>query len=120
MLNEIAEFLIFVGIIAFFAYTFLGDWWDIKRTEKTKLNNIHKIAQIKLISDDKKDIAQFITTNAQFLSNDMVKQLVERIELIKADSVINNDDNLKLRIDNLSDTSSSEEEETASEFKCRN
>ena len=104
MFDDIVGFLIFLGlgVVAACAYHFLGDWWDIKQAERTKLNSLNKIAQVKLVSDDKKDIAQFITLNAPFLSISMVKQLVSRIELLKADDVINNDDNLKQRIDDLS------------------
>ena len=56
-----------------------------------------RVAQVKLISDDPKDIEKFITANARYLSDRVVKQLVSRIELIKCDRIIA-DDSVRTRI----------------------
>lgn len=75
--------------------------FEIKRNYQLKHDNVAKIARVKLVSDDRKDIEKFITENAQYLSNEMVEQLVNRIELIKNDQVISADTDLKRRIDAL-------------------
>lgn len=84
---------------------FLSDWVDEKRSNwkesKEKHSSIDKIAQVKLVSDDAKGIEKFVTTNAQYLSDQMVKKLVLRIEEIKAGSIIAADDILKARISEL-------------------
>lgn len=71
-----------------------------KKTASTK-SNIEKLARVKSISDDPKDIEKFITDNTQYLSPELVELLVCRIELLKADKVIDNDNVLKTRIDAL-------------------
>ncbi len=84
---------------------FLSDWVDDKRASwkdsREKHSSIDKIAQVKLVSDDAKGIEKFVTTNAQYLSDQMVKRLVARIEEIKAGSVIAADDLLNARIAQL-------------------
>ena len=84
---------------------FLSDWIDSKRAQwkdsREKHNSIDKIAQVKLVSDDAKGIEKFVTTNAQYLSDQMVKKLVLRIEEIKAGNVIAADDILRARIAEL-------------------
>jgi predicted oxidoreductase len=62
--------------------------------------NSGKIALVKMVSDDPKDIEKFISANAQYLSDETVKKLVERIEMIKCDRIIN-EDSVKKRIDVL-------------------
>lgn len=83
----------------------LGDYisekLSLKRKSKAIVSNAEKFARVKMISDDSKDIEKFINDNAQYLSSDSVEQLVCRIELLKADSVIDGDNNLKTRIDAL-------------------
>lgn len=71
------------------------------RGNKEKYESTAKIAQVKLVSDDTKDIESFITNNAKYLSNEMVSKLVDRIEAIRTDQVINADTILKKRIDDL-------------------
>lgn len=84
---------------------FLGDFVsekiNLKRKNKSTASNAEKFARVKMISDDTKDIEKFINDNAQYLSPDSVEQLVCRIELLKADKVIDSDNNLKTRIDAL-------------------
>lgn len=93
-------------IVAFTLYQiFVSDWVEEKRAQwkegKNKVNTVDKIAQIKLVSDDAKGIEDFVTKNAQYLSDQMVKKLVSRIEDIKAGSVIAADEILKTRIAEL-------------------
>jgi hypothetical protein len=93
-----------VAVVAVYQI-FLSDWVDEKREQwrsgKNKVNSIDKIAQVKLVSDDAKGIENFVTENAQYLSDQMVKKLVARIEDIKAGSVIAADELLKTRIAEL-------------------
>lgn len=103
--SSIFEFLIFVGAVALIYYVFVSDWWGAKRLKfresKGKIGSIEKIALVKLVSDDKKDIEKFVTDNAAYLSDQMVKKLVARIESLKIDDVIRDDENLKKRIAEL-------------------
>lgn len=111
---SVFEFLLFVGALVIVYQVFLGDWIAAKRAQwrevKGKADSIDKIAQVKLVSGDVKDIEQFVTNNAQYLSLPMVKQLVARIESLQVDQVIATDELLKNRIANLQ---SEEEEENA-------
>jgi hypothetical protein len=106
MFSSIVEVLFAVGAATLLYQIFLSDYFRDKRIaveqKQSKHNSIDKVARVKLISDDPKDIEYFITTNSQYLSDDMVERLVSRIEDIKADQVVNNTDNvLKSRIDRL-------------------
>jgi uncharacterized membrane protein len=95
------EFCLFVFAVVVVYQIFLSDWIAAKRAQwkevKGKASSIDKIAQVKLVSDDAKGIEQFVTNNAQYLSDPMVKKLVARIEDIRAGSVISADEILKTR-----------------------
>ncbi len=95
------EFCLFVFAVVVVYQIFLSDWISAKRAQwkevKGKAASIDKIAQVKLVSDDAKGIEQFVTNNAQYLSDPMVKKLVARIEDIRAGSVISADEILKTR-----------------------
>jgi len=68
---------------------------------KVKQSSLDKIARVKMVSEDPKDIEKFITDNAQYLSEGMVAGLVGRIEMIRTDRIISDDNMLKKRIDAL-------------------
>lgn len=105
-MNKDLILLIAGGIVVFFIlYELLiadaiGNRLKKSRTRKLTTDKFEKIAQIKLISDDSKEIEKFISDNTEFLSDETVKKLVERMEVIKSDRIINND-NLKARIETL-------------------
>ncbi len=105
---------IFVGVSVVLYQIFISDWIKAKRLEvknsKSKYDSLEKIAQVKMVSDEPKDIEKFITDNAQYLSAEVVAKLVSRIEMIKTDQVINEDTLLKKRIDALEDPVEIEEE----------
>jgi predicted Zn-dependent peptidase len=87
--------------------TFLADWFDnkaeAKKTKATKLNSVTKMAMIKMVSDDPKEIENFVSNNVEYLSDQTVQQFVDRIESLKADSVIKLCDNvLKQKIEDVS------------------
>ncbi len=96
--------LCIVGVVVIYQ-VFLGDWVAAKRAQwkeaRGKADSIDKIAQVKLVSDDAKGIEQFVTNNAQYLSDQMVKKLVARIEDIKAGNVISADEIMKARFAEL-------------------
>jgi hypothetical protein len=103
---SLMEFVLFVFAVVVFYQIFLSDWISAKRAQwkeaRNKADSIEKIAQVKLVSDDAKGIEKFVTNNAQYLSHQMVKRLVARIEGIKADNVIiSSDESLKARIAEL-------------------
>ena len=97
--------LITAVVVVVLYYVFLSDWVENMRSNskesKAKTSNIEKIAQVKLVSADGKGIETFITENAQYLSDEMVKKLVARIEYLNADKVIAADEILKQRIEEL-------------------
>ncbi len=108
------EFCIFIVVAVSLYQIFLKDWFRSMRAqwkaESSKASNMDKIAQVKLVSNDPKDIEQFITNNAQYLSDQMVGRLVERIESLRTDRIIA-DELLKTRIEELPQPE--EEEENA-------
>jgi hypothetical protein len=114
LFSSIFELLMFLGAAALIYYIFISDWWRAQRAKHretySKSSNVEKIAQVKLVSDSRKDIEQFVTDNAQYLSNPMVAKLVARIESLKIDDVILADDNLKKRIAALPDQAQAEAE----------
>jgi len=114
LFSSIIEFLFVVGLAVVVYQVFLSDWVRARRLQvkesQAKFDSIDKIAQVKLVSDDAKDIEDFITKNAQYLSNEVVKRLVDRIEAIKTDQIISADTILKKRIDALEQPIEVEEE----------
>lgn len=105
LFTSFMEFCLAAIVVITLYQIFLSDWVDEKRTQwkesRIKVNSVDKIAQVKLVSDDAKGIEDFVTKNAQYLSDQMVKKLVARIEDIKAGSVIAADEILKTRIAEL-------------------
>lgn len=59
-----------------------------------------KIAKVKALSTNPKDIEKFIVDNAKTLSDATIDILVARMEMLAADRVIREDD-LKVRIDDI-------------------
>jgi hypothetical protein len=118
---SLMEFVLFVFAVVVVYQIFLSDWIAAKRMQwkeaRSKNDSIDKIAQVKLVSDDAKGIEKFVTNNAQYLSDQMVKKLVARIENIKVDGVISADEILKTRIAELEPE---EEAETIGERRTTN
>lgn len=88
-------------VVIYFVYElFLSDFFEAQiesfRQHKLTASNFDKIAKIKLVSDDPKEIEKFITDHAQFLSDVIVQLLVNRIAELKADKAIDNE-NIKLK-----------------------
>ena len=85
-----------VGIAAFIYQVFLSD--SIKqlitnrRESSDEKARINKIAKLILISDSFEEIEKFIKNNALNISNDMMKQLISRVEYLRADKIIQDDD----------------------------
>jgi hypothetical protein len=68
-----------------------------RTSRKANITAAEKIAKVKAVSDDIKDIETFIARNADNLSNDIIDILVARIEEIRAENIIG-EDSLKQRI----------------------
>lgn len=104
LFTTVMEFLFFVGACVLVYQVFLSDWLQGIRAANKERNSAkesaNKIAQVKLVSDDPKDIEKFISANAQYLSEETVKKLVGRIEMIKCDRIIY-EDSVKKRVDDL-------------------
>lgn len=116
LFSSLMEFVLFVFAVVVVYQIFLSDWIATKRAQwkvdKSKSGSIDKIAQVKLVSDDAKGIEEFVTTNASFLSDQMVKKLVARIESLKIDHVIAEDELLKTRIAELQPEEEEQDAET--------
>lgn len=117
LFSSLMEFVLFVFAVVVVYQIFLSDWVATKRAQwkidKSKSGSIDKIAQVKLVSDDAKGIEEFVTTNASYLSDQMVKRLVARIESLKVDQVIAEDELLKTRIAELQPEEEEQDAETA-------
>lgn len=111
---SIFQFLLFIGALVILYQVFLSDWFESKRAalkeSRGKFSSTDKIAQVKLVSGDVKDIEQFVTNNATYLSDQMVQKLAARIESLRVDNVILNEENLKKRIADLPQPEEDEEE----------
>lgn len=83
-----------------FLHDSVKDHYEEKRKLDEKTSNVEKIAKIKAVSDEAKDIEKFVTDNASYLSRGTIEILVARIEELKADKIINGEV-LKSRIDDL-------------------
>lgn len=84
MLEHIIEIIFAVGMVVLLYEVFISDSisdrWKAFRTRKEKTSDADKIARVKLVSEDAKDIEKFINSNAHDLSDEMVTKLVTRIE----------------------------------------
>jgi hypothetical protein len=99
MLLTIAEY-VFGGVVLLVLYQiFISDWIDDKlQSYKSKtqgLSAAEKLAQVKLVSHNAKDIETFISKNADNLSDTTVTKLVSRIEAISNEQVISADNLLE-------------------------
>ena len=76
-----------------------------KRAEKNRLlqtkNEAEKIAKVKALSTNTKELEKFIVDNAKTLSDATIDVLVARMEMLAVDHLIRDDD-LKMRIDDIS------------------
>lgn len=95
--------LIFLLVVFFVVVCLPGlivygpDWVDNIKRNKQRSNSISKLAELKLVSNDSKDIESFATKNVDSLSDKMFNRLVVRIEDLRVD------DDLKMRYDELSE-----------------
>lgn len=98
--------MIFIEIVAIITiiYLYFGD--DIKfflnqrSLTRANISTSEKIARVKELSDDPKDIEKFITSNVNNLSEAAINKLIAKIEILKAEKVIS-DDSLKKRISDI-------------------
>jgi len=108
--------IILVGIAFAIGAYFLLFHDDImeKRNDALRLlqnkSEAEKIAKVKALSTNPKDLEKFIIDNAKTLSDATIDILVARLEMLAADRVIRDDD-LKARIDTV--VSASEPEDAA-------
>lgn len=98
--------LILIGVAFAVGAYFLLFHDDVveKRNEALKLlqnkTEAEKIAKVKALSTNTKDIEKFILDNAKTLSDATIDILVARMEMLAADRVIRDDD-LKMRIESV-------------------
>ena len=122
MLEHIIEIIFAVGMVVLLYEVFISDSisdrWQSFRSRKEKASDADKIAKVKLVSDDAKDIEKFINTNAHDLSDAMVTLLVARIESLHDNQIIL-DDSLKKRIENIQPSVNAACEDPASAKKAR-
>lgn len=90
-------------IIFLVSYDDIVRYWRKFLSQKETFSITNKFAKVKELSDDAKDIEKFIMANAAFLSESSVIRLIARIDSLKNDRVIM-DDNLKKRIADISES----------------
>jgi hypothetical protein len=103
--GPVVFFLIMGGLLVFALWhIFASDYVTSIRRQYSENKSIKdktaKIARVKLVSDDRKEIEKFVSDNATYLSDETVRLLVARIEAIKNDRIIADDD-LKVRFEEL-------------------
>lgn len=103
LFSTIFELVVVVGVCWLVYSIFLQDvisgWISSKKEKSIAKDSANKIAVVKLLSDSPQDIEQFVSANAKYLSDETVKKLAERIEIIKCDQIIY-EDSLGKRISN--------------------
>lgn len=87
-----------------FVHDYVADFKTQYFEKRAIKDKVSKIAKVKLVSDDRKEIEKFVGDNAEHLSHAMVNLLVARIESIKDDRVIADDD-LKVRFEEINQKS---------------
>lgn len=98
--------IILLGSVFAVATYFLLFHDDVMEKRNAALNLLQnkteaeKIAKVKVLSTNPKDIEKFIVDNAKTLSDASIDILVNRIEMLVSERVIRDDD-LKTRIDRL-------------------
>lgn len=117
MLTILTSYPFIVALIIL--YIFFSDdikrVWRNHRNQAEALSTTDKIAKVKELSDDAKDIEKFIMTNAASLSAKSVDRLIARLDTLKSDRVIM-DDNLQKRIADISSSSTEGEELPYADF----
>lgn len=105
MIAYLFELATSIMVIYLVYSVFFGDsvkeWLENRNKKKQAATAADKIAKVKLVSNDDKDIEKFINNNAETLSDEMVSKLVERIETIRNEQVISADNVLKTRFESL-------------------
>jgi hypothetical protein len=111
-LGELAVFILITYLMysTFFAEP-VKEWVEKRNKKKQAITAADKIAKVKLVSNDDKDIEKFIANNAETLSDAMVSKLVERIETIRNEQVISADNVLKTRFELLEKSSATRQAE---------
>lgn len=114
-LFDLAGSLVFIYLVysVFFGES-IREWAENRSKKKQAATSADKIAKVKLVSNDDKDIEKFIANNAETLSDEMVSKLVERIETIRNEQVISADNVLKTRFEHLEKSSASRQVEDLS------
>lgn len=97
MFTTIATVLGVLSLYYLFVENGLVSFFSSRKAKKRAMTSAEKVARVKATSDDPKEIETFITKNAENLGEESLNKLIERIELLKADRIIN-DDILKRRI----------------------
>jgi hypothetical protein len=74
------------------------------QNKKIKIKRAEKLAQVKMLSSSYKEIESFISENADYLSDEIVKLLVSRLEAIQLDQIINDDSRKRIKTNFLIET----------------
>ncbi len=117
MLTLFTSYPLLIAIVLLYIF-FIDDIkriWNNYRQQAETLSTTDKIAKVKELSDDAKDIEKFIMANAASLSAKSVDRLIARLDALKSDKVIM-DDNLQRRIADISSSSTEAEELPYADF----
>lgn len=117
--------IVFATLIGVVVYQiFLSDFIKnrkLNREEKeAKVTAISKIAYLKLISNDSKEIENFVNNNAANLSEELVKKLVDRIEILRTDKLLEESDAKRFRFDSSTSLDKESQVEVEEAIRKRN
>ncbi|CAB4196958.1 hypothetical protein UFOVP1290_478 [uncultured Caudovirales phage] len=92
---QIVALIIIFGTIIYWAFfsDSIRNNNEKKKQKEIDIQNIKKISLIKMVSDDREEIENFISSNVEILPNDIIVKLVERIEVIKSDKLLFDESN---------------------------
>lgn len=95
--TQIALSIFAISVLLYWAFfsDSLKDRIKRKKQKEIDIENIKKISLIKMVSDDRKEIENFISSNVEILPTDIIVKLVERIEVIKSDKLLFDESNKK-------------------------
>jgi hypothetical protein len=116
MPGELIVGLIFLGFLSLTSFPFwgfplmdsigrmfdsIGNGLSNFRLNRTRSSTANKMLILKLLSTDPKEIERFVEINVSYLSHADITKLANRIEELRMDASIANDDLLKKRIADL-------------------
>lgn len=106
---QILEFLASLVLLVILYHYFLADKLMEFKEARAQASSADKIARMKVLSDDPKEIEKFIISNAASLSDASMNSLLARLETLHAEKVINDDSRFRVVTENMRTTPPTED-----------